>query len=116
MPVRVPLEFADSSMHLARPICDADGRLVAGVGTCLSARVVGLLRTMAVQSVLVAEGDGVDQWQTVRPLDVELCALEARFAASPQSPALAELREALCRWLVARAERFAAEQTGDASA
>jgi len=116
MPVRVPLEFADSSMHLARPISDAQGRLVAGIGTCLSARVVGLLRTMAVQSVLVAEGAGVDQWQTVRPLEDDIRALEARFATTPESPALAALREALRRWLVARAERFATEQTGDTAA
>jgi hypothetical protein len=116
MPVRVPLEFANSSMHLARPICDGDGRLVAGAGTCLSTRVVRLLRTMAVQSVLVVEGEGIDQWQTVRPLDEELGELEARFASTPETPMIAELREAIRRRLVVRAERFVAEQTGDAPA
>jgi hypothetical protein len=113
MPVRVPLEFANPSMRLARPVCDAEGRLVAGAGTGLTARVVRLLRTMAVQSVLVADAEGVDQWQTVRPLPDEIAALDARFAATPASPALTLLHEAIRRRLAVRAARFDGDRRDD---
>jgi hypothetical protein len=112
MAARVALEFAKASMRLARPIFDADGRLVAGAGTLLGPRVVGVLRTMAVQSVPVVEAD-VEPWETVEPLADELAALAARFAGAPESSGLTALHEAIARRLATRAARFAAEHEAD---
>jgi hypothetical protein len=99
MPVRVPLQFVKPTMRLARPICDAEGRVVAGSGTLLGERVVRVLRTMAVQTVVVQESDELKAWETVRPLAEELDELEARFRRGPQSGPLAELKAAIARHL-----------------
>jgi hypothetical protein len=112
MPARVALEFAKPTMRLARPIFDADGRLVAGVGTQLGPRVVTVLRTMAVQSVPVVEGDA-EPWEVVAPLADELAALDARFAGTPSTPPLAAVHDAIVRRLAGRAARFAAEHPPD---
>lgn len=96
-------------MHLARPLFDAEGRLVAGTGTVLTERVVRVLRKMAVQSVLVVADDRVATWETVQPLAADLAALDARFARAPSNPALSEVHAAIARHLTRRAERFAAE-------
>jgi hypothetical protein len=107
MAVRVPLQFVKATMRLARPVVDAEGKLVAGGGTHLREGVVRALRKMAVQSVLVVEGDDVGTWETVKPLEQELRDLEARFGAGRVDGPLGELRAALARHLAARAARLA---------
>jgi hypothetical protein len=90
-------------MRLARPVLDAGGGTVAGAGTQLGERVVRLLRRLAVQTVVVADAEGLEAWQTVLPLEDELARLEARFATAPRSAALAVLRDAIARRLARRA-------------
>src|SRR5258705_288097 len=63
-------------MRLARPIADADGRLIAGTGTQLSPSVVRALRKLAIQTVPVVESDDVASWVRTRPLADELRGLE----------------------------------------
>ena len=111
MAVRIHLQFATPQMRLARPIVDANGRLVAGVGTTLSPGVVRVLRHMAVQSVPVEDGGSVSAWEQVHTRDEELASLAARFAGEPPSQALEEIRAALLR----RIERRAAVPAGDAA-
>jgi hypothetical protein len=106
MAVRIHLQFATPQMRLARPITDTGGRLVAGVGTTLSAGVVRVLRHMAVQSVLVEDAEDVAAWERVQTASEELAALRARFAGEPLTPPLEEIAAALGR----RIERRAAEQ------
>lgn len=103
MAVRIHLQFATPLMRLARPISDANGRLVAGIGTTLSAGVVRVLRHMAVQSVMVEEAPGLAAWEKVRSVDEERAALAARFAAEPPTPALAEIQAAIARRIEQRA-------------
>jgi HD-like signal output (HDOD) protein len=106
MPVRVQLQSVTPSMRLARPIFDGDGKLLAGPGTLLREALVRVLRRMAVQSVLVAGGDAVASWDTVRPLAEELEDLERRFAEpDPAGEPRAELHAAIARHLTARAAR-----------
>ncbi len=117
MPTRVELRFARPPMRLARPIVDGEGRLIAGTGTVLDDRVVRVLRTMAVQTVLVA-GDQIDSWERVKSLAEELQDLDRRFASRPadaerghgrgSTAARAELHAALARRLERRAARLAA--------
>lgn len=97
MAARIHLQFATPRMRLARPISDANGRLVAGIGTTLSAGVVRVLRNMAVQSVLVEDAEGLASWEQVRTPEEELAALNTRFADEPVTPALAEIRTAIAR-------------------
>ena len=108
MGVRVHLQFATPQMRLARPISDANGRLVAGVGTMLSASVVRVLRHMAVQSVTVEEADEVEPWQRVRTVEEEQAALARRFAKETVTPPLAEVQAAIARHLERRAVAAAA--------
>ena len=108
MGVRVHLQFATPQMRLARPISDANGRLVAGVGTMLSASVVRVLRHMAVQSVMVEEADEAEPWQRVRTVEEEQAALARRFAKETVTPPLAEIQAAIARHLERRAVAAAA--------
>lgn len=103
MAVRIHLQFATPGMRLARPISDANGRLIAGLGTMLSAGVVRVLRHMAVQSVMVEEAPGLATWERVRTVDEEHAALAARFAGELMTPALAEIQAAIARRLDQRA-------------
>ena len=93
-------------MRLARPIVDGTGKLVAGAGTLLREGIVRILRSMAVQSVLVTDEKDLGVWETIRPLADELAELDARLGPAPSGP-LAEIRDALARHLTARANRLA---------
>jgi hypothetical protein len=108
MAVRIHLQFATSEMKLARPISDANGRLVAGVGTLLSAGVVRVLRHMAVQSVVVEDAGARGSWQHVRTVEEEQAALAARFAGEDLTPPLAEIQAANARRFERRAAAAAA--------
>lgn len=108
MGVRIHLQYATPQMRLARAISDARGRLVAGIGTGLSPGVVRVLRQMAVQSVVVDDAGARAPWEQVRTLAEEQAALAARFVAEPPTPALAEVRAALSRYLERRAAALAA--------
>lgn len=112
MAVRIHLQFATPQMRLARPITDVNGRLVAGLGTTLSAGVVRVLRHMAVQTVLVEDAGEVASWEQVISAAEELAALRARFAGESMTPALEEIHAALVR----RIERRAVEQAAAAAA
>lgn len=108
MAVRIHLQFATPQMRLARPISDANGRLVAGVGTMLSPSVVRVLRQMAVQSVTVEDTDDSAPWRRVRTVEDEQAALADRFAGEQLTPALAEIQAAIARHLERRAAAAAA--------
>jgi hypothetical protein len=108
MGVRIHLQFATPQMRLARPISDANGRLVAGVGTILSSSVVRVLRRMAVQNVVVEEAAELEPWQRVRTVEEEQTALAKRFAEENVSPPLAEIQAAIARHLDRRAATAAA--------
>lgn len=112
MPLRIPLQFVRPTMRLAGPIIDADGRLVAGIGTELRDSVVRVLRKMAVQAVLVAETDDVGAFETIKPLADELRELDERLPPSAATGPLAELRAAIARHLTARAARLGQDSGG----
>lgn len=103
MAARIHLQFATPRMRLARPITDANGRLVAGVGTMLSPGVVRVLRHMAVQSVLVEDGEGLTAWERVQTPAEEHAALVARFADETPTPPLVEIQAAIARRIERRA-------------
>jgi len=103
MAVRIHLQFATPQMRLARPITDATGRLIAGIGTLLSAGVVRVLRHMAVQSVMVEDAPGLASWERVRTVAEEHAALAARFAGESMTPAMVEIEAAIGRRLEVRA-------------
>jgi hypothetical protein len=111
MAVRIHLQFATPRMRLARPITDATGRLIAGIGTLLSAGVVRVLRHMAVQSVTVEDAPGLASWERVRTVAEEHAALAARFAGESMTPALVEIEAAIGRRLEARAAAAASAPT-----
>jgi len=116
MPVRVPLEFVKPTMQLAGPIVDAEGRLLAGKGTKLSERVVGSLRKLAMQTVLVDDTSELQPWETVQSLDAELRALDTRFREGldvSESPELTMLHQAIARYVERRWEQ---RERGDAAA
>ena len=113
MAVRIHLQFATPQMRLARPITDAGGRLVAGIGTTLSAGVVRVLRHMAVQTVLVEDAGDVPAWERVHTASEELAALRARFAGEPPTPPLEEIHAALARRIERRAAERAAAPNGE---
>lgn len=121
MPVRVPLSFAKPTMRLAGPICDAEGRLVAGTGTALGPPVLRVLRKMAIQTVLVADGAELASWEQTKPLQEMLLDLERRLDREPASEPLAALRAAITRHLCKQAVRleqeagFAAESPAESS-
>lgn len=108
MAVRIHLQFAKPSMRLARPISDANGRLVAGIGTMLSPGVVRVLRHMAVQSVTVEDAESLGSWEQVRTPAEEHAALAARFANEALTPPLVEIQEAIARHIDRRAAATAA--------
>ena len=114
MAVRIHLQFVKPSMRLARPIFDPDGKLVAGAGTHLGDNVLRVLRTMAVQSVLVVDPEDVKSWETIRPLEEELRELDERFGPTAAGDPLAQLRDAIARHFEKRAARLA-EDPGVAS-
>src|SRR5262245_43755947 len=107
MAARVLLQFVTPAMRLARPILDPSGKLIAGAGTHLGDRLVQVLRTLAVQSVLVEGGEQLEGWQTVRPLAEELGALAERCGSAPLAGPLGAVFEAVARHLEKRAERTA---------
>ena len=119
MAVRVQLQSVQPTMRLARPIFDGEGKLVVGAGTQLRDAIVSVLRRMALQSVLVADGAPVAPWDTVRPLTEELAELDARFADAAPGEPLAVLHAALRRYFAARATRvredptFAVQEVGE---
>jgi hypothetical protein len=108
MAVRIHLQFATPQMRLARPISDVNGRLVAGVGTILSAGVLRVLRSMAVQNVMVEDLGEVGPWQQVRTVEDEQAALVKRFAGETVTAPLAEIQAAIGRHLDRRAATAAA--------
>lgn len=114
MAVRVHLRFVKPTMRLARPIVDAEGKLIAGQGTLLGDRVVRVLRNMAVQSVLVLDTDEVRSWETIRPLEEELRALDERIGPEVTNEPLRELRAAIERHLTRRAASLAQDPGMDA--
>jgi len=91
-------------MRLARPIFDSDGRLIAGNGTLLNDSVTRLLRKMALQTVVVEETEDLPLWETIRPIEQQLMELEERFQWEEPSKALDEIRQAISRHLIKRAE------------
>lgn len=103
MAARIHLQFATPTMRLARPISDANGRLVAGIGTLLSPGVVRVLRHMAVQSVLVDDVGDVPVWEQVRTPAEEQLALANRFAGESLTPPLQEIQAAIVRYIDRRA-------------
>ena len=103
MAVRIHLQFVTPQMRLARPISDANGRLVAGIGTMLSSGVVRVLRHMAMQSVMVEDGGGFSPWEQVRTVAEDQAALAARFAGEPVTLPLAEIQAAIGRRIEQRA-------------
>jgi hypothetical protein len=103
MPVRVPIQFAKPTMRLARPICDSEGKLIAGTGTLLQERVIRLLRKMAIQSLVVEDAGDVPSWVTIRPLRQDLIELEERFRREAPGRPLDMIRQAITRHLVKRA-------------
>ena len=103
MAVRIHLQFATPQMRLARPISDASGRLIAGIGTMLSPGVVRVLRHMAVQSVLVEDDSELASWERVRTAEEEHAVLAARFAREAVTPPLAEIQAAIARHIDRRA-------------
>jgi hypothetical protein len=112
MAARIHLQFATPRMRLARPISDANGRLVAGVGTMLSPGVVRVLRHMAVQNVLVEDAGDLTTWERVQSPEEERAALTARFAGERLTPPLEEIQAAILR----RIERRGAATDDDPSA
>ena len=113
VPARVPLEFVKPTMRLAHAIADADGRLVAGTGTQLSASVVRALRKLALQTVLVADSDDVAPWERTRALDEQLLELERRLDREPANEAMAALRAGITRHLCKRAIRLEEERLSE---
>ncbi len=103
-------------MRLARPICDAQGRLLASTGTLLSDSMVRLLRRSAVQSVLVTGATDIPPWEVVRPLEQDLMRLQERISREASDPALRELGAAVERHLRARALQFEQEDAKAAAA
>ncbi len=96
-------------MRLARPVCDAEGKLVAGGGTALAGPVVRTLRKMAIQTVLVVDSPDVASWERTRPLDEELRDLERRLDRESSEEPLAALRAAITRRLCKRAANLEQE-------
>jgi hypothetical protein len=109
MAIRVPLPFVKPTMRLARPICDADGRVVAGTGTALDDHLVRALRKMAIQTVPVVESADLANWERTKPLRDELLELEQRLDREPAGEALMALRAAITRHLCKRALRLEQE-------
>lgn len=107
---RVPLEFAKPTMRLAKPICDAKGRVLAGSGSLLSPSVVRLLRRLAIQTVVIDGDEGdVAGWEAIRPLADERALLAKRMGeVTPRSPR-AILNDALDRRLERRERRLGSE-------
>lgn len=106
MAVRVPLAFVRPEMRLARPVCDADGRLIVGAGTALDPRVVQALRRLAVQSVVVTGATELAGWETLPPIDHQLQALHRRLLGTERSDALQTLAAAVARYLGRRTARL----------
>ena len=115
MSVRVPLEFVNESMRLARPIADAHGRLVAGTGTALVPTVVRALRKLAIQTVLVVDNESVATWERAQALDERLRELERRLDREPANEAMAALRSAITRHLCKRTVRLEQERPPEQS-
>ena len=113
MSARVPLEFVNETMRLARPITDADGRLVAGAGTTLSPTVLRALRKLAIQTVLIVDNDTVASWERAQALDEQLRNLERRLDREPTNEAMVALRAAITRHLCKRTVRLEQEQVGE---
>ena len=104
---RVPLAFVRPEMRLARPVCDADGRLIVGAGTALDPRVVQALRRLAIQTVVVTGAIELAGWETLPPLDDQLQALHRRLLGTERSDALQVLAAAVARYLGRRTVRLA---------
>ena len=108
MPVRVPLAFVSDAMRLARPVTDAEGRVIAGAGTTLDERVRRLLRRLAIQAVVVEGADGLGEWEAMTPVPSQLADLDARFGIE-RDAVLSTLRDAIARHVTRRAARLGVE-------
>jgi hypothetical protein len=111
MPTRVLLQFVRPTMRLACPIWDGEGKPAAGRGSYLREPMVRMLRRMGLFSVEVddLEESELAAWETVRPLEQELLALEERFAQEEPSSPTDALRRAITEHLRRRAERLAGD-------
>lgn len=98
---RVKLRFVRSDMHLAEAVSGADGGLLAGAGTRLSAALVDELRRLGLTGVAVREAAEVADWEEDKDAARALADLEARFAPEPADPILAAVKAALARRLAA---------------
>lgn len=106
MAIRVPLKFVRPTMRLARPIQDAEGRLVAGVGTQLTDRIVAHLRKLAIQTVTVTSPEEIAAWETVQPLAEALADVDARFGPADGGTERVQLRAAVVRYITHRARQL----------
>lgn len=106
MAVRVPLEYANETMRLARPVCDADGRVMAGSGSVLTPSVLRILRRLAIQTVVVEDSASIAGWEEIRTLGEEVARLHERLGPVADGRRN-ELRAALERRLARRERRLA---------
>lgn len=113
--LRVPLEFAKPTMRLAKPICDARGRVMAGSGSALTPSIVRLLRRLAIQTVVVESREEVAGWEAIRPLGEENARLRERLGTVDADSPRAQLQAALERRLVRREARLGAGEAGAGS-
>jgi hypothetical protein len=106
--IRVPLEFAKPTMRLAKPVCDAGGRVMAGSGSALTPSIVRLLRRLAIQTVVVESHDDVAGWESIRSLEEETARLGERLGPVAAGSPRDVLRAALERRLARRDARLGA--------
>jgi len=112
--IRVPLEFAKPTMRLAKPVCDAGGRVMAGSGSALTPSIVRLLRRLAIQTVVVESHEDVAGWESIQPLAEESARLAERLGPVASGTPRDLLRAALQRRLVRREERLGGDAHPDA--
>jgi hypothetical protein len=107
--VRVQLRCVKPRMRLARPLTGPDGAVAAGVGTTLTPSLIRMLLAMGVESVWIAAGTPVAEWEEDKDLDRALADLEARFAREGTDPIRDALEAALREHIRARAVRSATD-------
>lgn len=98
--LRVPISDVRSGQKLARPITSGAGVVMVQPGTELTPALIDRLRTLGVDSVVIAGDPGLPPEGP--SLEERRRVLDARFAGHEQDPWMMQLKDIVARQLGAR--------------
>jgi hypothetical protein len=99
---KIPLSKVQPGQRIARAVVNANGVVMVQPGTELTSTMIERLRSVGVDAVVVASGDG--STEPSKPVEERLRELDARFAGHENDPVMMQIKDVIARQLKGRHE------------